>query len=399
MKHIKKIIAVVLSVIMTAACLSVMAFAKTSEEADTHLQFNEDGSFKIMQVSDTQDGYPMKSITKKLLRKAIDTQNPDLIVLTGDNITSGTVTKLEAKLSINEFMSIFEEYGIPVVMTFGNHDDETTAATKEYQLSCYEKYSCFIGCAGEDLGDTNLCTYYVPIYSSTDKNNMIFNIWMVDSGNYNSENDLSGYACVTKAQIDWYTATSEKLESENGRKIPSLMFQHIVVPEVYDYLKEVPEGTEGAIQHDGSYYVLPDGAVGEMDESPCPPKYTNGQFAAVLARGDVLGMYFGHDHVNTYSFDADGVTLSTTPGAGFNSYNNENVGVRVFTLSESNPWSYEDKVLSYYDLFDYNNDADRYDFKRFSDTSSSATKFACLFKYLVAFLKQLVKLNPISSAC
>lgn len=385
----KKIISIVMAVIMAFGVVSATAAAKTSEEADTHLQYNADGKFRIMQISDMQDSAVMLSITKKVLREALDTNPVDLIVLTGDNICSGTKTKVLSASAIRQFMDIFESYGIPVVMTFGNHDNENTTATKEYQLSVYEKYSCFIGCAGEDFGDTNLCTYYVPIYSSKDKNDMVSNIWMIDSGTYNVENDLGGYAATTKAQIEWYKAKSEELEETYGRKIPSLMFQHIIVPEIWDALEVCEDGTPGSVNYNGTAYKLPDGTVGELNETPCPPRYSNGQFDAILERGDVMAMFFGHDHVNSFELTHEGVGLYNTPGVGFQSYNGWNEGVRIITLDENDPWSFETEVITYFDLFDFNDDAARYLFKIYSSTSDGKTQFACVFKYAFALVKSL----------
>lgn len=380
-----------LSVFMAAVMLfgigSVIASAKTSEEADTHLQYNSDGKFTIMQISDIQDFFPMHPITKKVLREVLKTHPADLIVLTGDNISSTSLVKPYAALAINEFMSIFEKNGTPVVMTFGNHDDENTTATKAYQVSVYERYDCFVGCAGEDLGDTNLGTYYVPIYSSKDKNEMVSNIWMIDSGTYNSENDLGGYAATTKAQVEWYKAASEKLERENGKKIPSLMFQHIIVPEIWDALEECESGTPGSYGHGGKSYKLPDGTKGVLGETPCPPNYSNGQFDAVLERGDVMTMFFGHDHTNSFELTYKGVGLYNTPGIGFNSYNGTNEGVRMITLDENDPWSFETECVSYFDLFD--DDASKYLFELDSSTSDSSTQFVAFFKFIFAFISQL----------
>lgn len=381
----KKVLSVLLACLMLFCSFAFAASAKTSEEVDTHLQFREDGTFRIMQISDIQDFFFMRAPTKKLLKAALDTCDPDIIVLTGDNISSTSLTMGSAAMAISQFMLVIQRYNIPVVMTFGNHDDERTLATKEIQEKMYEMYPCYIGCAGEDFGDTNLCTYYVPIYSSTDKNDMVSNIWMVDSGNYNSENDLGGYACTTKAQIEWYKTTSEKLEAQYGRKIPSFMFQHIVVPEIWDALAVAPEGvTTGGCWHNGKYLVLPEGSKGVMGEGPCPPNYSNGQFDAVLERGDVLAMFFGHDHTNTYEIEYKGVQLINTPGIGFNSYNSDDVGVRMIYLNEEDPWSFETEVISYFDFFDYDDAAARYCYKSDSSTVSDDTHFAAFFKWIFA---------------
>lgn len=383
----KKILSVLMAVVMVLSIGAVAAMAKTSEEADTHLQYNADGKFRIMQISDMQDFFIMRPVTKKLLRAELDANPVDLIVLTGDNISSTSLTMLSARSAIHQFMSIFEEYGIPVVMTFGNHDDENTLATKAYQVSIYEKYDCFIGCAGEDLGDTNLATYFVPIYSSKNKNNMVSNIWMIDSGTYNTETESGGYAATTKAQIEWYKTKSAELEEAYGRKIPSLMFQHIIVPEIWDALEECEPGTPGSIGHDGKSLKLPEGTVGVLGEGPCPPNYNNGQFDAVLERGDVMAMFFGHDHTNSFELTYRGVGLYNTPGIGFNSYNGENVGVRIITLDENDPWSFETEVVSYFDLFDYDDDAARYAFKADSSTTDSKTHFAAVFKFVFAVIR------------
>ncbi len=387
----KKILSVFLAALMLFGSFSVVSFAKTSEEADTHLQFNEDGKFTIMQISDLQDFFFMRAPTKKLLRGVLDNCKADLIVLTGDNISSTSLTVGSAALAIYQFMSILEEYGIPVVMTFGNHDDERALADKAMQLKMYEKYDCFIGCAGEDFGSTNLCTFYVPIYSSTDKNNMVSNVWVVDSGTYNTENDLGGYAATTKAQVDWYKAKSEELEQKYGRKIPGLMFQHIVVPEIWDALVEGEESDPaGCCWHNGKCLVLPEGSKGRLGEGPCPPNYTNGQFDAVAARGDIMAMCFGHDHTNTYEiYDYRGVDLINTPGIGFNSYNSEDVGVRLITLDENNPWSYETEVVSYFDIFDYDDDVARYLFESDSSTVSDEEHFPAFIKFLFAWFVSL----------
>ena len=84
------------------------ACEKTGEKETVRLQYREDGKFRIMQISDIQDYFPMKAVTKRVLKKALDTYPVDLIVLTGDNIGSTTRLKFYAALCINEFMSLFE---------------------------------------------------------------------------------------------------------------------------------------------------------------------------------------------------------------------------------------------------------------------------------------------------
>lgn len=81
----KKIISVILSAIILLSCFYLSAFAE-KKGAENSLQFNEDGKFTILNISDIQDGYPLNSLTKDYIEKTVDKVNPDLIVLTGDNI-------------------------------------------------------------------------------------------------------------------------------------------------------------------------------------------------------------------------------------------------------------------------------------------------------------------------
>lgn len=129
---------------MLTGCLSLSAAACNSSE-EKALQFNKDGKFTILNLSDIQDGYPMHSLTKDYIEATVDKVQPDLIVLTGDNISGYDVhSKEDATLAIREFMDIFEEKGIKVAAAFGNHDDEETELTKEEQLAVYESYSCYV---------------------------------------------------------------------------------------------------------------------------------------------------------------------------------------------------------------------------------------------------------------
>lgn len=374
MKKCKKLLAILLSVMLLISSASVFAAAD-----DDTLRFNKNGKFTILNISDIQDQYPEMSITLDYIMDTLEMVKPDLVVLTGDNVAGYRAnTKLRTKATIDEFMSIFEEAGVKVAIVFGNHDDEKNLASKEYQMSCYEKYSCFVGKAGEK-GLTGCGTYNLPILSS-DGSHYAFNLWFTDSGTYNDENDLGGYGCPHKDQIDWYKSTSRQLAKQNGGKpVPAMNFQHIVVPEVFKALKK-----------DGDKYVLPANAKGQLNENPCPPAYSNGQFDAFLEMGDVIATFSGHDHVNTYEINYKGIDIVNTPGVGFMSYNGGVVGSRVIVLNEKNPRKYQTYCLSYFDVYSVEDDFAVYRFRLFSDTTAAAEKFEALFKIIPAFNRRVI---------
>lgn len=366
----KRILAISLCAVML---LSTCAFSASAGSAA--LKFNSDGKFTILNMSDIQDFYPMRPITKHYIKDTLAKVNPDLVVLTGDNIGGYSAkTKELAKAEIDEIMDIFKAADVKVAAVFGNHDDEDTTATKEFQMECYCAYDNFVGCAGEDL--TGCGTYNLPILSS-DGTKTAFNLWFTDSGTYNDENDLEGYGCPHKDQIEWYKKTAEALKAANGgTPVPAINFQHIVVPEIYDALDKDAEGN----------WVLPAGATGELDESPCPPKYSNGQFDAFLEEGDVIATVCGHDHVNTYVVNYKGIDIVNTPGIGFRSYNNDNVGSRVFVLDENNPKAYKTYCLAYNDIYAADDEVAQYRYLYSSDTVEWQDQVMYFFKFLGALL-------------
>lgn len=381
----KKILALIVSAALLLACMMIPTSAAGKDEAV--LQFKDDGTFRIMQFADIQDGIIVKSATTQFIRDSIEAYQPDLVVLTGDNISGGScVTNLGALSSINCFMSIFEEYGVPVAAVFGNHDSEGLA-TKEAQMAMYETYDCFVGCEGEDL--TGCGNYNLPILSS-DGEKVAFNLWMIDSLTYNEEtsiecfdgyyeNDLGGYGCVHQDQIDWYVETSNELKAENGGElVPSMMFQHIVVPEIYDALDKDAEGN----------WILPEGAKGYMNENPCPPEYSNGQFDAIVNQGDVLAMFFGHDHKNSFEISHKGVDLVNTTGCGFGSYGDETRGTRIIDLNESDLSTYETELVTWLDFYDAeNNPAAMYHFTYSGNEFEFGVQVEAFFNYVIELIK------------
>lgn len=380
----KKIISVILSAAMLFAFCSI---GVSAEKSDT-LRFDENGDFRILQVADIQDGPLLMSATSNFLKDVLEETDPDLVVLTGDNISGGSCwTDGLAKIAIHRFMSIFEEYGVPVAAVYGNHDSEG-AASKEEMMAMYEAYDCFVGCEGEDL--TGCGNYNLPIMSS-DGSKVAYNIWCIDSLTYNRqpedkndvayyENDLGGYGCVHKDQIDWYVETSNELKEANGGEpVPSMVFQHIIVPEIYDVLVETENG-----------YALPEGNNGELWENPCPPHYTNGEFDAMVNQGDVVAMFSGHDHKNNFTVSYKGIDIVNTPGVTFSSYGGDNRGVRVIDINEKDTSTYETEVIKWREFYDVeNNPAAMYQFMYSGNEFDTAVQIEAFFRYVFAKIAEI----------
>lgn len=347
MKLMKKVLAVALAVMM-AASFMVSAFA-ADIFGNTVLRFNEDGKFTIMMFADSQDDETLEATTAQLMREALDAHNPDLVIYMGDNTVAGGYEN-QAK-AIESIVAPCVERDIPFTLVFGNHDQEQ-GVTNEVLLREYQKYS---GCLAYDAvpslygcGNHNL-----PILSSKGLD-IAFNLWLIDSGTSTAE--AGGYDYVREDQINWYKDTANTLKALNGGEVvPALSFQHIIVPEVYDAvgMMEVPFGIDEFNYNNKNYLPVPNfGAyTGFIFEPPCPSHINGGQMDAWIETGDVMGTFYGHDHVNDFTTTYEGIDITTVPTVGCNSYSNDiNRGVGLITLDENDLSTYEYEALRMYDF-------------------------------------------------
>lgn len=343
----RKFLSVIIALCMIAAS-SVPSFAA---EPDA-LKFNEDGDFKILHLCDGQDGFPAKEKMMTYISYMVKTYKPDLVVLGGDNTVSTEETKEQA---IEEYVRPFVENGVYFTLVFGNHDDEQ-GVDKETLLQYYQKYGGKYCLAYDADPEMHGCaTHNLPVLSSDGKS-IAFNVWMFDTGTYvtDDEGKRLGYDSVTPDQIEWYKTTVAKLEAEAGKKINSLAFQHMVPPEVYEAIYpsvsfDIKYVTE--TYNDGKNYLVltPNTSAfeGHIYEPASPGIYNHGHFSAMVENGDVLGVFAGHDHINDYVTEYNGIKIVNTPGVSFNAYGNEFTrGSRLITIKENSTSEFTSEVIT-----------------------------------------------------
>lgn len=320
------------------------AYAETND--NIKLQFNPDGKFKIVQFNDTQDDEHIDRRTVELMEKVLDAEKPDFVVLNGDNITGGCNSELEMKQAMNNIAQPMEQRGIKWAITFGNHDEDSTpngGLDENDMLNFYMsyKYNCNQPGAADITGTGNM---NLLIRDSKGKKSA-FNLWLLDSGRYAPKTiagqDFEGYPTwdwLRFDQVKWYYETSKMIEQQNGHKVPSLMFIHIPLWEHrFMWYGSVDERTVES----HARAVQKHNIVGERNEDECPGPVNSGLFSAMLARGDVKGVFCGHDHVNTYSGNYYGIMLGYSGSTGFGTYGlpgaerNRLRGARVFHLDEN----------------------------------------------------------------
>ncbi len=346
----KRIVSVLISFMMLF-CFSSLAFAVVPAENDV-LRFDENGEFKIFNICDIQDMYPMHKTAKQFITDMINIHQPDLIILGGDNTVSTAATKAQA---IEEICNIFVETKTYFTLVFGNHDDEQ-GVSREELLKLYQKYGgeyCLAYDAVPSL--TGVGTHNLVVKSS-DGSRIAYNLYMFDSNSYTYDEDGNqlGYDAVHEDQIEWYKTNSAEIKAENdGETVYAMAFQHIVVQEAFDELFIESPVNLGSLtlNFDGkSFTYLPfvrDIKDGFLLEAPCPGYYNYGQLDAFVETGDVVAVFSGHDHPNSYTVNKNGVDIVNTPGASFESYGDNSVrGLRLITLNEKDTSVYTTEVLT-----------------------------------------------------
>lgn len=311
------------------------------------LRFGTDGRFTIVQFNDTQDDERIDRRTIELMNRVLDAENPDLVILNGDNITSGCENELAMRQAMNNVVLPMEKRRIPWAVTFGNHDEDSTPAgglDEPDMLEFYRSYRYNVNEPGPK-GVTGTGNATIPIRGARGQK-PAFNLFLLDSGRYAPSSiagqDLEGYPTwdwVRMNQVHWYTEASKKVEKEAGRKVPALMFLHIPL---WEYRFMWFGSVDGRTDHDHERGLARHGIVGERNEDECPGPFNSGLFSAILDRGDVRGVFCGHDHVNTYVGDYYGVMLGYAGNTGFGTYGlsgaerNRLRGARVYHLTQEN---------------------------------------------------------------
>lgn len=395
----KKITAVSLAIILALSVLVIGASAKD----DVDLRFDSNGEFKIMHVCDCQDGYPASEIMLKYLDLVIKDEKPDIIVLGGDNTICGySYEELEGKTedeqhamivelkrkAIQQLVDVFIANDTPFTLVFGNHDHQQGLENDEL-LALYQE------CGGEyclaydaDPALTGSGTHNLAVYGSGNSTTPKFNLYMFDSGDtaYDENGNDMGYDSVHEDQIEWYKNVREELKEEAGSYVSSVAFQHIIVNEVYDKLF-FENALIGFREFNGVNYTFfpkTNNFSGHLLEMPCPGYYNYGQFDAMNEKGDVLGMFFGHDHTNSFDCEIKGMRIINTPSPTHHSYSSDlNSGCRIIKVKESNPSEFETYLHTENQV-----SVDHEEFAEISGVSAFAAKFyMVLDKILLALSK------------
>lgn len=293
------------------------------------LHVRKDGKFKILQVADLhlstglgvcRDPVP-PSIddsgkcdadprTLAFIRSVLDLEQPDLVVLSGDQINGETSPHSQSALF--KFADVFIARKIPFATIFGNHDTEGSISSRELLMKLTQSLPYSLSEPGPPSID-GTGNYVVEVHARGTSMHSALTLYLFDTHGYSpDERQFRGYDWLKKSQIDWFKSTAQLLshsQSHQGYPLTHLdmAFIHIPLPE---------------------YRTKDDivAASGTWRENPTAPAFNSG-FKAALVEEGVLAVSCGHDHANDYCALAKGdpgskpeLWMCYAGGSGFGGY-------------------------------------------------------------------------------
>ena len=265
-----------------------------------------EGEFRILMFTDMHlDGKNKTSYTTvSHLVENIRREKPDLVLLGGDNVTSA-LNGVRAK----QLGQIFEKLGVYWAGVLGNHEgDNAGSVSRQKMMEIFTSFDhCLMKQGPADI-DGN-CNYALHILDADGK--MLQTFFFLDTFDMVADADKPalGFAESDKVTdgahenpIAWYTRKAAAVKAEYG-EYSSILVQHIPLLQ----MKTAAETEEFL--------------YGVTLEGVCSTSWDNGLFDAIKTAGVTHTVFCGHDHMNNFAVEYEGVVLSYIEPSGYGSYN------------------------------------------------------------------------------
>ncbi len=302
----KKISLIILTVLLISlfvfsvtGCQSYREFPGSGKEkgsVDLTLRFDEQGNFKILQMTDIQFINYIDDESIAVMDATIEYANPDLIVVTGDQISpeylggqSGKARKI-----CKQITGYFDSKEIPWTLCFGNHDGAMGVLSKKEMVEEYQKSAYFVGGLEENdycdiyinESEDTYCNYFLPVYSNDGKS-VEYGVFVMDC----ATSLASPYKGFTQGQIDFYNAVSEKygVKMSMYTHEPTQEFQTMYDNRENPQIVSVFKGEIESPEDGKTYYPTKNPETNEALRN------------SLIANKNVDGLYVGHDHLSNFA--------------------------------------------------------------------------------------------------
>ena len=206
---------------------------------------------------------------------------------------------------VGQFAAFMRNIGVPWAFTYGNHDTESMATTSKEGLDALYRSLSY------KTSGTLLYPYVQPDISG--RNNQLIEIrnrdgslmqalFLIDSNTYTGEG-FNVYDYIHDDQVSWYAWEVTRLNREEGRTIPSMVFFHIPLQEYRTAYELYEQGS-----NEVTYFFGENGE--KMINKVCCSDYPSKLFDTMLALKSTKAVFCGHDHYNNMSLEYKGIRLT-----------------------------------------------------------------------------------------
>lgn len=286
-------------------------------------RINENGRFKIMQLADLhlstglghcRDPVPEELVpgqgceadprTLDFVEKLLDEEQPDLVILSGDQV-NGETSK-DAQSPLYKSVKLLVDRKIPYAAIFGNHDDEGDL-DRQQTMAFLEELPYSLSSAGPEDVD-GVGNYILEVLGRGNTGHSALTLYLLDSHSYSpDERQFRGYDWIKPSQIRWFKNTAQGLKNKHHEYAymhMNMAFIHIPLPE---------------FAQRGNYFR------GDWSEPSTAPGFNSG-FKDALEEEGILFVGCGHDHANDYcalsknSAEKPSLWMCYGGGSGFGGY-------------------------------------------------------------------------------
>ena len=288
------------------------------------LNKNADKDFIVLNLTDTQlsneewaEGTTHRRILERTITELIARVSPDLITVSGDLAWAGH------DHAYDMLASFLDSFGIPWAIVWGNHDNQNGA---EYIDSVATRYMTYPNCIYEKgesaLGNGN----YVISIEQDGKS--LAGIFMIDSHDRSPYIDADGnehraWAKLNDAQKVWFGEQIEELKQRGCADATVIM--HIPIYAFRDATAAAYKSTvdhksltlENSLGRDCWNEGYED-SIGVQYEGIGSYPTDDGMLDVLKASGITKRIVVGHDHINNWIIDYEGIRFvySLKTGAG-----------------------------------------------------------------------------------
>lgn len=267
---------------------------------DENLLISDKESIKILQLTDLQTKNLFEcAMAYPTVKKLVEENKPDLIVLTGDNVSNGANYGV-----VMAMIELFDSFEIPWALVLGNHDHSDYVTEEEMSLMFENsKYGIYqTGSITNKHGN-----YY---YNLSLNGEIVRTLIFMDDSDY----------AINEEQIEWYKNTVNMISEKEGKVVPSFVFFHIPTQETAIALSMYEQ--DSSI---GSGFAYKDDTMVDADA---------GFFDAVKQLGSTEAIFYGHNHFSNAIIKYEGVLLCYGMKSAYTvDYNVDRVGGNLITIT------------------------------------------------------------------